>query len=117
MKRLLIALLTLSFIGSLRAGEKEAPKRPESTTPTSDSTKSKTRAHEGVWKPIAAVLGGMKLPEPALKAITLKITGENYEVTVEGEGPDKGTCTLDTSTTPHRMTIKGTDGPNKGKTF
>ncbi len=73
---------------------------------------------EGVWKPIAAVLGGARLPEPALKAITLKITGGHYEVTVEGEKePDKGTCTLDTSTSPKRMTIKSTDGPNRGKTF
>src|SRR5262245_12005607 len=76
-----------------------------------------SKAHEGMWKPIAGVLGGMPLPQPVLKAITLKITGDNYEVTIEGEGTDKGTCTLDTSTTPKRMTIKGTDGPNKGKTF
>ena len=77
-----------------------------------------TTTQEGVWKPIAAVLGGARLPEPALKAITLKITGANYEVTVDGEKePDKGTCTLDTSTTPKRMTIKSIDGPNRGKTF
>lgn len=76
------------------------------------------RTHEGVWKPIAAVLGGVRLPEPAVKAITLKITGENYEVTVEGENePDKGTCTLDTTTNPNRITINSTDGANCGKTF
>jgi uncharacterized protein (TIGR03067 family) len=75
-------------------------------------------AHEGVWKPIAAVLGGVLMPPPALKAITLKITGANYEVTVDGEKEsDRGTCILDTSTTPHRMTIKSTAGPNSGKTF
>jgi uncharacterized protein (TIGR03067 family) len=80
--------------------------------------KSDAITQEGVWKPKAAVLGGAFLPEPALKAITLKITGGNYEVTVEGEKePDKGTCTLDTSTSPKRMTIKSTEGPNKGKTF
>jgi len=37
---------------------------------------------------------------------------------VEGEAmPDKGACTIDRSTTPKRMTITSTDGPNKGKTF
>lgn len=74
--------------------------------------------HEGIWKPIAGILGGARLPEPALKAITLKITGSQYEVIVDGEQePDKGTCTLDTTTRPMRMTIKSTDGPNRGKTF
>lgn len=76
------------------------------------------KAHEGVWKPIAAILGGAKLPTPALRAITLKITSTNYEVAVEGEKePDQGTCTLDTSTSPKRMTILSTNGPNRGKTF
>ena len=73
---------------------------------------------EGVWKPKAAVLGGTFLPQPALEAITLKIKDGKYEVTVEGEDhSDKGTCTLDTTTSPKRMTIKSTEGPNKGKTF
>jgi len=75
-------------------------------------------SQDGIWKPIAAILGGARLPEPALKAITLKITGTNYVVSVEGEPQaDKGTCTLDTTTTPKRMTIKSTEGPNQGKTF
>jgi len=73
---------------------------------------------DGVWKPIAAVLGGTRLPDEAVKAITLKITGEKYEVTIEGENhSDKGTCTVDSTTTPRRMTIKSEEGPNKGKTF
>ena len=76
-----------------------------------------TYPRDGVWKPIAAVLAGTRLPDEALQAITLKVSGDSYEVTVEGEGPDKGTCTVDTTVTPHRMTIKSTDGPNKGKTF
>jgi uncharacterized protein (TIGR03067 family) len=76
------------------------------------------RTHEGVWKPIAAVLGGMRLPNDALNAITLKITAGTYEVTVDGEAePDRGTCTLDTTTVPPRMTITSIAGPNRGKTF
>ena len=47
--------------------------------------KPDTPTHEGVWKPIAAVLGGIRLPDAAVKAITLKITGEKYEVSVKGK--------------------------------
>ncbi|MDQ3625495.1 MAG: TIGR03067 domain-containing protein [Verrucomicrobiota bacterium] len=108
MKHILILVLASVLSLTMRAADKQL---------AGDVTASAI-TQEGVWKPIAAVLGGARLPEPALKAITLKITGGNYEVTVEGENePDKGTCTLDTSTSPKRMTIKSTDGPNRGKTF
>lgn len=118
MKHLLIAIMTVSFALPASAEDKDAPAKPANPTASSEKTpKSDAQSQEGVWKPIAAVLGGMPLPAPTLKAITLKITGGNYEVTVEGEKPDKGTCTLDTSTSPRRMTIKSTDGPNRGKTF
>lgn len=73
---------------------------------------------DGIWKPIAAVLGGVRLPKEAIQGIKVEIAGSNYVVTVEGEKePDKGTHTLDTTTKPKRMTIKSTSGPNKGKTF
>ncbi|WP_345323792.1 TIGR03067 domain-containing protein [Novipirellula rosea] len=73
---------------------------------------------DGVWKPKGAMLGGVLLPPPALKAITLTIDKDKYEVSVEGEEhSDVGTFTLDPTTTPKRMTIKSTAGPNKGKTF
>jgi len=76
------------------------------------------RRHEGVWKPIAAVLSGVRLPDEAVRAITLTITSDHYEVKVEGEEePDKGTYTIDTTVIPHRMTITSTAGPNRGKTF
>jgi uncharacterized protein (TIGR03067 family) len=96
----------------------QASDKPATEKKTDGGAKSSEFNQDGVWKPIAAVLGGARLPEAALKAITLKIAGSNYEVTVDGEKePDKGTWTIDTSTTPKRMTIKSTDGPNRGKTF
>jgi uncharacterized protein (TIGR03067 family) len=102
MKRIIIRFLTAVLPVMISAAEEQA------AGPTQD----------GVWKPIAAVLGGVRVPESALKAITLKIMGASYEVVVEGEKEsDKGTRTLDTSTTPKRLTIKSTDGPNRGKTF
>jgi uncharacterized protein (TIGR03067 family) len=39
-----------------------------------------------------------------------------YKVMADGH-PDKGTYKVDTTTKPKSMTIVGTDGPNKGKTF
>lgn len=76
------------------------------------------KALEGVWKPVKAALGGAPLPPPALKPITLKIEGDQYVVTVEGEPqPDKGISELDTSTMPKRMSTTSLEGPNKGKTF
>ncbi len=74
--------------------------------------------YDGIWKPKGAMLGGVLLPPSALKAITLRIAKDKYEVTVDGEDhSDMGTFSLDETTTPKRMTINSTAGPNKGKTF
>ena len=76
------------------------------------------KALNGIWSPTEAVLGGVPLPLPALKKITLRIDGAKYEVKVEGETePDQGTSTLNTNTSPKTMTIASTNGPNRGKTF
>ena len=117
MKHWFILVIVASLSLTANADDKGTPAKPADGK-TGKVTSADEKAHEGVWKPIAAVLGGAKLPPPALKAITLKITGNNYEVTVEGEKePDKGTCMLDTNSNPKRMIIKGTEGPNRGKTF
>lgn len=101
---LLCAVLAAAFTG--RADDKPDAKAPDS------------KRVQGVWKPSEATMGGVALPPPVLKSITLKIDGDNYEVTVAGEPqPDKGTVTLDDTATPKRMSIKSVSGPNKGKTF
>src|SRR5437867_3043495 len=106
MKHKLITLLTATFALVGAAADK-------SGTPKSD-----TYPQDGVWKPISASLAGSKVPKPALSAISLRISGANYEVSVIGEKqPDRGTHALDESTTPKRITITSTNGPNKGKTF
>lgn len=108
MKHITILALAIMLAFTSRADDKQA----------TGEVKADSMTQEGVWKPIAAVMGGARLPEAELKAITLKITGGNYEVTVAGEDhADQGTCTLATSTSPKRMTIKSTGGPNKGTTF
>jgi uncharacterized protein (TIGR03067 family) len=106
MKSKLIALFTVAFAFAAMA----ADVGPSPTSPA--------YPRDGVWKPVTAALAGTNLPKLALKAITLRITGASYEVTVIGENhSDKGNHTLDVSTTPNRITIQSTDGPNKGKTF
>jgi len=119
MKHVFLAVAFASFTATALADDKNTPVKPADAAAAKDNEKKpQTKKHEGVWKPIAAVLGGVRLPAEVLSTITLTITGDNYEVTVEGEKEsDKGTCTLDTSVTPHRMTIKSAEGPNKGKTF
>jgi|GEM_PF-253721 len=75
-------------------------------------------AQQGTWKPIAAVLSGNRLPKSAVDATTLRISGDTYEVEIDTEEEvDRGTFTVDTSRTPFRITIKGTSGPNEGKTI
>lgn len=113
MKLVLPTLLSLSLVVLAPAQDTPVP-----SAIAADVKSTETEVNDGVWKPIAAVLGGVRLPPEALKAITLKVAGETYEVTVAGEKePDKGTCVLDPSTTPKRMTIKSESGPNRGKTF
>src|SRR5687768_11107136 len=106
MKQKLIALLSATFALAGAAADKSA------------APKSNAYPQDGVWKPISAALAGSKVPKPALNAITLRISGTNYEVSVIGEKqPDRGTHALDESTTPKRITIISTNGPNKGQTF
>ena len=71
---------------------------------------------QGDWKPVKAELGGLAMADEVLKTISLKIGEGTYEVNV-GNSPDKGTVTEDSSTKPKSMTVTGTEGPNKGKTF
>ena len=74
------------------------------------------KAIQGSWTPVKAELGGQPMADEVLKTISLKMTDGKYEV-IAGGHPDNGTYTLDTSTKPKSMTVTGTDGPNKGKTF
>ena len=74
------------------------------------------KAVQGNWRPIKAELGGQPMTDALLKSISLKLENGKYEVFV-GDEPDRGTYTLDTTSMPKGMTITGTEGPNRGKTF
>jgi uncharacterized protein (TIGR03067 family) len=71
---------------------------------------------QGTWVPTKGELGGKPVPETVLKAISLKLDDGNYLTTIPSE-PDKGTYALDPTSKPKSITVKGTEGPNKGKTF
>jgi uncharacterized protein (TIGR03067 family) len=72
-------------------------------------------AIDGTWLATAAELGGQKLPPKATASIKLTLKNGTYEVVAES--PDRGTVKYETSAKPKAMVIKGTEGPNKGKTF
>ena len=74
------------------------------------------KAVQGSWTPAKAELAGQPMPDAVLKSISLKLDNGKYEVFV-GDKPDKGTYTLDSASKAKGMTITGTEGPNKGKTF
>ena len=70
----------------------------------------------GAWQLTKGVVGGIPLPEPAVKRIRLELTDGKYNLT-GAERPDEGTWNLHLDQKPPGMDVKGTDGPNKGKTF
>lgn len=74
------------------------------------------KAMEGTWLPSTAELGGKPFPEETRKIMKLIMENGKYTVMV-GTSPDKGTVEYDSSKKPKEMTIKGTEGPNKGKTI
>lgn len=73
-------------------------------------------SQQGQWKAISATLAGNPFPQAVTESILLVLKGDQYEVMV-GDKPDKGTCEIDATQNPKRMTIKGTEGPNAGKTI
>ena len=77
---------------------------------------SDARDIEGTWKPLSAELAGEKWPQKVLDTMKLTMKDGKYTVEVGGRN-DEGTVTCDPARSPKAMDIKGTNGPNKGKTF
>ena len=74
------------------------------------------KALQATWKPAKAELAGQPMAADVLKTISLKMDNGKYEVFV-GTQPDRGTYTIDATAKPKSITVVGTEGPNKGKTF
>jgi uncharacterized protein (TIGR03067 family) len=88
----------------------------ESSSNAQAPVQDDAKAVQGTWVPVKAELAGQAMPDAVLKTIVLKLDQGKYEVSVGGK-IDKGTCTQDPTTKPKRLSIRGTDGPNAGKTF
>ena len=73
-------------------------------------------AMQGTWLPESAELSGKRFPDPIRKSIKLVMKDDKYSVTV-GKTLDEGTVKLDSAAMPKKMEIKGSEGPNKGKTI
>jgi uncharacterized protein (TIGR03067 family) len=69
---------------------------------------------EGTWIVAEAEAGGQKVESEELKAVTVKIAGDRYEVTTSG-GKETGSLKLDAGLKPKTMDISPADGPNAGK--
>ncbi|MBO0861194.1 MAG: TIGR03067 domain-containing protein [Chloracidobacterium sp.] len=111
MKYIFFSAVTLTLVAFISTNAQITNSKP------AKADSSEIEAMQGVWKPVEAVLGGNPLPQHVLDSITLKITGDKYEVTVEGENGDKGLARIDISATPKRIEISSTEGANQGKTF
>ncbi len=98
------SILVCVCAGSLAFGDEAA------------GAKDDARRMRGTWKPVAAELGGRPYPDQILQTMKLVLTDGKYTVTV-GEHTDEGTVTLDPAKSPRAMDIKGTEGPNRGRTI
>ena len=106
MKTILCICLVLTASPTALAAEESADHR----------TPDDQKALQGDWIPVKAELAGKPMPAAVLKAISLKLVKNEYEVLVAGK-PDKGTWTIDPTAKPKGMKITGVKGPNAGKTF
>lgn len=78
--------------------------------------KDESKALNGVWVPVSAVMGGKALTTEECQSIRAVFRDGKYTVK-SGDETDKGTYTIDDSKDPKQVTIVGTEGPNKGKTI
>jgi uncharacterized protein (TIGR03067 family) len=70
----------------------------------------------GTWQLTKGVIAGNPMPEETAKKLKLELTDGKYKL-LGAESPDEGTWKLHLDKKPFGMDIKGTDGPNKGKTM
>lgn len=81
-----------------------------------DAAEKDLKALVGKWKVEKAELGGQDAMSFAKDVKLELLDGGKYKLDLLGQ-KDEGTFTVDPSKSPKEMDIKGTDGPNKGKTI
>jgi uncharacterized protein (TIGR03067 family) len=81
-----------------------------------DKAPAKDNAVNGRWKLVSGENAGEKMSDDVVKSIHLILANGKY-LTKVGDQTDEGEYTLDTTKTPHTLTLTGKTGPNKGKTM
>ncbi|MEO1527864.1 MAG: TIGR03067 domain-containing protein [Planctomycetota bacterium] len=113
-------LLTLAGCSS----ETKAPQEQTETSASEEQTDSvEPEAQQaeapsplGKWKAVAGIMGGSPLPDEFVASTSLELKESEYFV-VAANQPDNGTCEIDTTSSPGKMTLTGVEGPNAGKTM
>lgn len=108
-----LLISTGSFADDKPAAEKSAAEKPVADKAASESEFKKL---QGTWKPVSAVLRGQEIPEDIVNSMKLEMEPGKYRVDVNG-AIDKGTLSLAPDKSPKQMDVKGTEGPNNGKTY
>lgn len=80
-----------------------------------EDDKEAVKKLNGEWSVSSMEMMGKPMPAEAIKNI--RLINKDGEYLVKAESEDKGTVTVDAAKTPKQMTIKGVEGPNKGKTL
>jgi uncharacterized protein (TIGR03067 family) len=71
---------------------------------------------EGHWQPLYAELDGEEAPMEVLEQTELELKAGAYTVRFGGIAADQGTYAVETDA-PNHMTLRGTAGPNAGRTI
>jgi len=111
MKKLATAWFLPGFLLALTLAPAACTTTPTATTPTS-TTPTSTTPLAGEWKPVSATLGGQDYPVSNYEGGTLHLTDDTYEF-----AGDRGHYALLPGHFPAHMDIRGSDGPNAGRTM
>lgn len=89
---------------------------PFAAAPGLGDDKPADASTDGTWMAVTAEFAGEPFPEAITKMIKLVLEKDKYTVEI-GDRKDEGTVTRDLKSSPKTMDVKGTKGPNEGKTF
>ena len=70
---------------------------------------------EGRWQPLYAELDGEQAPTEVLAQTEFELTAGAYTVRFGGIAADTGAFEVESA--PHHLTLRGTAGPNAGRTI
>jgi uncharacterized protein (TIGR03067 family) len=79
-------------------------------------TSAELKKLAGTWKADKGEMNGAELPQEMVKAVKLTMKDNKYYLDLGGS-KDEGTIAVDPTRKPKTIVIKGTLGPNQGKTF